>query len=68
MGILLLPRLSPEAEIATGQLTALPLAETPHRLRRISAVYRRDKYLSGAMQAFLKRLRVTLPPQISAGT
>ncbi len=57
LGISLLPFISVEAEVAAGILCALPLANIPGAQRRLSAIYRRDKYLSAALKAFLQLLQ-----------
>ena len=53
LGISLLPLVSVETEVAAGRLTALPLADVPNTHRSITAVYRKDKYLSVALKGFL---------------
>ncbi|MDX1934378.1 MAG: LysR family transcriptional regulator [Capsulimonadales bacterium] len=57
LGISLLPTVAVRAEVVSERLVALPLAEAPRGQRRIALVYRRDKYLSGPLQAFLERIR-----------
>lgn len=56
LGISLLPLVTVEAEVAAGRLAALALADVPKAQRRITAIYRRDKYLSAALKAFLEVL------------
>ncbi|HLJ54728.1 MAG TPA: LysR family transcriptional regulator [Chthonomonadaceae bacterium] len=57
LGISLLPLVTVETEVAAGRLVALPLADVPSAQRRITAIYRRDKFLSAAFRAFLDVLR-----------
>ncbi len=57
LGISLLPFISVTTEVAMGTLCALPLANVPAAQRRLSAIYRRDKYLSAALKAFLSLLQ-----------
>jgi DNA-binding transcriptional LysR family regulator len=62
LGISLLPLVTVEAEVAAGRLIALPLADVPKAHRRITAIYRRDKYMSTALAAFLAILQSTEGP------
>ena len=57
LGISLLPLVTVQAEVETGRLMALPLADVPKAQRRITAIYRRDKFLSSALKGFLTVLR-----------
>jgi len=57
LGISLLPLISVQAEVAAGRLVALPLADVPNAQRRITAIYRRDKYLTTALKGFVELLR-----------
>ncbi len=52
LGISLLPEVSVRAEVASGRLHALTLADVPRAHRRM--VHRRDKYLSATLRAFLQ--------------
>lgn len=52
LGISLLPLVSVSAEVDSGRLVALPLADEPNSHRRITALYRRDKYFTTALKAF----------------
>lgn len=56
LGISLLPLISVEAEVAAGRLVALPLADVPNAQRRITAIYRQDKYLTASLKSFLHLL------------
>ncbi len=56
LGISLLPLISVQAEVAAGALVALPLADVPNAHRRITAIYRRDKYLTASLRAFVELL------------
>ena len=56
LGVSLLPRVSVGVEVADGRLVTLPLADVPRARRRIALVYRRDKYLTAALRAFLALL------------
>ena len=62
LGISLLPLLAVQAEVEAGRLVALPLADVPGARRRIVAVYRRDKYLSASLRAFVELLQSDSPP------
>ncbi len=57
LGISLLPLVTVEAEVNSGRLIALSLSDVPGAQRRISAIYRQDKFLSAALMAFLAVLR-----------
>lgn len=57
LGISLLPLVTVEAEVEAGRLAALPLADVPNAHRRITAIYRQDKYLSISLKAFLQLLQ-----------
>jgi DNA-binding transcriptional LysR family regulator len=57
LGISLLPVVSIGAEVAAERLVVLPLDDVPRGHRRIALAYRRDKYLSGPLSAFLERVR-----------
>ena len=57
LGISLLPLVTVEAEVEAGRLTALTLADVPNAQRRITAIYRQDKYLSAALRSFLSALQ-----------
>jgi DNA-binding transcriptional LysR family regulator len=57
LGISLLPLISVQSEVASGSLVALQLADVPNAQRRISAIHRRDKYLTVAVKAFLVLMR-----------
>ncbi len=63
LGISLLPFISVQAEVQAGRLSALPLAGVPAAQRRLSAIYRRDKYLSAALRAFLGLLQQEMGQQ-----
>jgi DNA-binding transcriptional LysR family regulator len=54
LGISLLPEVAVRAEVASGRLVALKLADVPKSNRRIRLVYRRDKYLTVALRAFVE--------------
>ena len=56
-GISLLPLVSVEAEVESGRLVVLKLAEEPHSQRRVTAIYRQDKYLTAALKSFLEILQ-----------
>ena len=56
-GISLLPLVSVEAEVETGRLVVLKLSETPHSQRRVTAIYRQDKYLTASLKSFLAILQ-----------
>ena len=56
-GISLLPLVSVEAEVETGRLVALKLLEAPHSQRRVTAIYRQDKYLTASLKSFLAILQ-----------
>jgi DNA-binding transcriptional LysR family regulator len=56
LGVSLLPRVSVQAEVSAGRLSALPLTGVPRGHRRIALVHRRDKYLSASLQAFIALL------------
>jgi DNA-binding transcriptional LysR family regulator len=60
LGISLLPLISVEAEVESGRLVAIPLADMPAASRRISAIYRQDKYVTASIRAFLDLLAVRL--------
>jgi DNA-binding transcriptional LysR family regulator len=60
LGISLLPLLAVQAEVEAGRLVALPLADVPGARRRLVAVYRRDKYLSASLRAFVELLQSEL--------
>lgn len=54
LGISILPQVAVRAEVAERRLAALTLADAPRRShRRIALVYRRDKYLTSALRAFI---------------
>ena len=57
LGISMLPQVSIRSEAAAGRLVALGLNDVPRAHRRIALVHRRDKYLSAALQAFLRLLQ-----------
>lgn len=57
LGISLLPLVTVEAEVRAGRLVALTLADVPKAQRQITAVYRRDKFLSTPLKAFLSILQ-----------
>ncbi len=57
LGISLLPLVTVESEVRAGRLIALTLADVPKAQRRITAIHRRDKFLSAALTAFLEVLR-----------
>ena len=57
LGISLLHLISAKTEVESGRLLALHLADLPTAHRRIEAIYRRDKYLTGALTVFLEMLR-----------
>jgi len=57
LGISLLPLVTVEAEVEADRLVALSLADVPKAQRRITAIHRRDKFLSAALKAFLDVLR-----------
>ena len=57
LGISLLPLVTVEAEVEAGRLIALSLTDVPNAQRRITAIHRRDKFLSAALNAFLGVLR-----------
>src|SRR5205823_13162002 len=52
LGISLLPLVSVEAEVEAGRLVTLALTDVPKAQRRITAIHRRDKFLSAALTAF----------------
>lgn len=54
LGISMLPEVAVRAEVASGRLIALKLADVPESNRRIRLIYRRDKYLTFAMRAFIE--------------
>lgn len=56
LGIALLPLLAMQEEIAAGTLVAVPLEIPVKEPQTISAIYRRDKYLTAAMRGFLGSL------------
>jgi DNA-binding transcriptional LysR family regulator len=60
LGISMLPEVSVLPEVAAGRLVALPLADVPRANRRIRLVYRRDKYVSASMTAFIHLLTASL--------
>ncbi len=57
LGISLLPLISVEAEVRAGSLIALPLADLPNAHRSVTAIYRADKYRTGAVLRFLEMLK-----------
>ena len=57
LGISLLPLVTVATEVENGRLCALALADVPKAQRRITAIYRHDKYLSSALKAFLSVLQ-----------
>ena len=57
LGISLLPLVTVEAEVQAGRLSALTLADMPKAQRRITVIYRQDKYMSAALKAFLAVLQ-----------
>ena len=57
LGISLLPLVTVESEVSAGRLIALTLADVPKAQRQITAIHRRDKFLSAALTAFLAVLR-----------
>ncbi len=56
LGISLLPKIAVQAEVISGTLVALPLADVPRAHRRIVLVRRSDKYVSAALRAFVALL------------
>ena len=62
LGISLLPEVSVRAEVASGRLHALTLADVPRAHRRIALVHRRDKYLSATLRAFLQLVQAEVRP------
>lgn len=56
LGISLLPEVAVSLEVQDGRLVALDLTDVPHANRHITLIHRRDKYLTTAVQAFLKLL------------
>ncbi|MBC8101195.1 MAG: LysR family transcriptional regulator [Cytophagales bacterium] len=57
LGISILPQVAVRAEVEEGRLAALTLSDSPRRAhRRIALVYRRDKYLSAPLKAFMALL------------
>jgi DNA-binding transcriptional LysR family regulator len=60
LGISLLPLISVEAEVESGRLVAIPLADMPAASRRISAIYRQDKYITASIRAFMELLTLRL--------
>lgn len=59
LGISMLPRVSINAEIESGRLVALPLADLPTANRQMRLTYRKDKYLNAAMKAFIDLLNIS---------
>lgn len=56
LGISMLPEVAVRTEVADGRLRALKLTDVPRAKRRIALVYRRDKYLSLTLKAFMELL------------
>jgi DNA-binding transcriptional LysR family regulator len=56
LGIALLPRAAVEREAAAGALLVRPLAGPGEPYRRVTAIYRKDKYVTTAMRGFLAML------------
>lgn len=54
LGISMLPEVAVGAEISAGRLVSLKLAGIPQANRQIRQVYRRDKYLTVAVRAFIE--------------
>ena len=55
-GISLLPLISVEAEVESGRLVALKLADVPNSQRKVTAIYRQDKFLTATLKTFLALL------------
>jgi DNA-binding transcriptional LysR family regulator len=53
LGIALLPEVAIEEEVGGGRLVALELSDAPAMQRGVSLIYRKDKYLSGAISFFM---------------
>ncbi len=64
MGVSLLPRLCVAAEVARGQLAAVPVREM-RLARKLRVVYRQPSSLSRAAQAFIALVRHPEPENIS---
>jgi LysR family transcriptional regulator, transcriptional activator of the cysJI operon len=53
LGISMLPEVAVASEVEEGRLAALYLKDVPQANRRITLVYRKDKYITAAMRAFI---------------
>ena len=58
LGISMLPAVAVRTEVAAGRLVALKLKDVPRAKRRIALAYRRDKYLTTALKAFMEQMKV----------
>ncbi len=56
LGIALLPEVAIEEEVQGGRLVALELEDAPAMQRGVSLIYRKDKYISGALSYFMSVL------------
>lgn len=54
LGIALLPEVAVLEEVKAGRLVELGLVGTPEIMRSVSVIYRKDKYLSGALLLFME--------------
>jgi DNA-binding transcriptional LysR family regulator len=61
LGVSLLPIMSVKNEIASGTLVALPINDSMAPRPSIILIRRTDKYISGAMSAFIDLIRSKLP-------
>jgi DNA-binding transcriptional LysR family regulator len=69
LGISILPQVAIRSEVEAGRLAALTLADSPRRShRRIALVYRRDKYLSTALKAFMTLLEQEVSASVRVPT
>jgi DNA-binding transcriptional LysR family regulator len=60
LGVSLLPIMSVKNEIASGRLAALPIESPNPPKPSIVLIHREDKYISGAMQAFIELIRANV--------
>jgi DNA-binding transcriptional LysR family regulator len=65
VGVALVPKLTAQSEIATGQLKAIAVKEMKLE-RKLNIIYRRNSELSYAAKAFLKLARERVKPQAKA--
>lgn len=67
LGISMLPEVSVRPEVEAGRLATLSLTDVPHASRKITLVYRRDKFLSASIKSFIALLAASLPAAPAGG-